>query len=343
MQRYIFRLLAVCAGFLAAHFAVCMYVPALISSEYWVRELILVKAALQEKQLSPRILFLSGSSTLFGIDAKLVEEKLGVPAFNMGLHAGMRLDQILAVGEASARRGDLLVLALEPPYYNCNVEKWNEWSLRSVLTWDREYFNRLNAFDRAQAIFSGGNPWLGLEIVSDRIFEAVHPSSYVQRQTAMERADIIVARYYSGKAQTKEFAYSAYNVDARGDILNLDDKTYHGATASSALPDGICSPSRIQLAGFAQKMRAKGVRVVLAHPPYLVDTQPTSGWQKAEANFLRAAADAGLEVIDRREQLFFPRRYFFNSNLHLNREGRRIRTEIMVQSLKAYLVKHEGK
>jgi hypothetical protein len=42
----------------------------------------------------------------------------------------------------------------------------------------------------------------------------------------------------------------------------------------------------------------------------------------------------GLEVMDRREELFFPRAMFFNTSLHLNEDGRRERTEIFINDLR---------
>jgi hypothetical protein len=44
-----------------------------------------------------------GSSVLFGIDAGMVQDALHMRAENFGLHAGMRLDWLLAEGEQTAR------------------------------------------------------------------------------------------------------------------------------------------------------------------------------------------------------------------------------------------------
>src|SRR5262245_31518865 len=125
---YLVRTVAIAAIYLTVHFLVCLFLPSPIPAEYWVRELIVVKEKLVDTICcSPRIIFLGGSSTLFGIDAEAVAAQTGLPAMNMGLHAGMRLDRVLSVGEHVVRGGDILVLPLERPYYSCGEIAWSDW------------------------------------------------------------------------------------------------------------------------------------------------------------------------------------------------------------------------
>src|SRR5258705_7873836 len=150
---YVFRTVAVAAIYLTFHFLVCLFLPAPIPAEYWVREMIGVKRMLASSISTPRIIFLGGSSTLFGIDASQVEEETGIRAMNMGMHAGMRLERVLSVGEDTARRGDILVLALEHIFYNCD-RSWNSWQVTNALAWDRSYFHSLPIGTQILAVFS---------------------------------------------------------------------------------------------------------------------------------------------------------------------------------------------
>src|ERR1035437_6583536 len=77
VRRYFFRTIAVAAIYLALYFSVCLFLPAPISAEYWVRELIGIKRILANSIVSPRIIILGGSSTLFSIDARQIEETTG--------------------------------------------------------------------------------------------------------------------------------------------------------------------------------------------------------------------------------------------------------------------------
>jgi hypothetical protein len=234
MRGYFFRIIAIAATCLAIHFCVCLYMPSLTAAGYWVREMIIVKRALADSSSSPRIVVLGGSSALFGIDARQVTAETGVFTMNMGLHAAMRMDRLLAVGEETARRGDIFVLALEHTFYDCAEVLWTDWQIRNMLT----------------------------------------------------------------------------------------------------MPGPVCPAIAGTLSSFVVGLKTKGARVVVAHTPYLVDGAPAPGWQEAEEAFLHDLAAIGVEVVDHREELFFPRASFFNTNLHLNEDGRRERTKLLVRDLR---------
>jgi hypothetical protein len=55
-----------------------------------------------------------GSTTTFGIDAEHIEREHGLPVANLGLHVGMGPETLVGFGLSSLRKGDTLVLSLEP-------------------------------------------------------------------------------------------------------------------------------------------------------------------------------------------------------------------------------------
>jgi hypothetical protein len=55
-----------------------------------------------------------GSTTTFGIDAEYMHKEYNLPVANLGLHAGMGPDACVGLGFAALRRGDTLILSLEP-------------------------------------------------------------------------------------------------------------------------------------------------------------------------------------------------------------------------------------
>lgn len=334
MPGYIRRVAIVALTFLFLHFSISIFIPSPIASEYWVRELIIIKNALADSVSSPRIIFLGGSSTLFGVDAKQVESELGIPAMNMGLHAAMQLERVLSIGEMISHAHDIVVLPLEAHFYSCDADTWDNWRATSALTWDRPYFDNLPLAARIEAVYSTNDPALMFEVLADKIGAAVVPGHYVQRTSALAPANIIWERYQSGRYRSDGFAYSAYNIDDRGDMLGNNESGYSGPGVSASDPEGICPAAYGMLKSFIARMNSRGVRVIIAHAPYLIDTVPTPGWQAAEARFSKDVASLGPTLLDRREELFFPRGYFFNTDLHLNSAGRRARTVLLVRDLK---------
>jgi hypothetical protein len=334
MRGYFFRVIAIAAACLAIHFFVCLYMPSPIAAEYWVREMIVVKRALAVS--SPRIVVLGGSSSLFGIDARQVTAETGVFTMNMGLHVGVRIDRLLAVGEEMAQRGDIFVLALESLYYDCAATHWTDWQIRNMLAWDRAYFDDLPFRSRLIGVFTAGGPQLSINIFAERISLGLLPQRYADRLGALKPDDVILARYRSGRSRTDHFSYSAYNLDDHGDMLNNRGATFSGAGIPATSPGPVCPAIVAILANFVASMKAKGVRVVAAHTPYLVDGAPAPGWQKAEHAFLRDLTAIGLEVVDHREELFFSRSSFFNTSQHLNESGRRERTKLLINDLRRF-------
>lgn len=55
-----------------------------------------------------------GSTTTFGIDAEHIHKEYSLPVANLGLHAGMGPDACVGLGFAALKRGDTLILCLEP-------------------------------------------------------------------------------------------------------------------------------------------------------------------------------------------------------------------------------------
>jgi hypothetical protein len=334
VARYFFRTIGVATSYLAIHFFVCLFIASPISAEYWVRELIAIKEKLANSISSPRIIFLGGSNVLFGIDAKQVEETTGVHSLNMGLHAELRLDRVLSIARDVARRGDILVLAFEHTYYSCARESWDDWQLRNALAWDRSYFDNLPLVTRIAAIFTAGNPFLPFNIITSRLGSIVAPNAYSDRIQALAPTEVIWERYRSGKSETSGFAYSAYNVDDRGDIKNSAGKEFTGAGIPINEPDNVCPFAISIIADFVTRMKESGIRVFVAHAPYLIDGAAPAGWQESENNFSRDVGSMGTTILDGREELFLPRAYFFNSGYHLNQIGRHERTNRMIMDLR---------
>lgn len=61
----------------------------------------------------PKLIFSGGSNLVFGLDSKKVEEEIGLPVVNMGLHAGLGLDFILKELMDVSKPNDIIVFSPE--------------------------------------------------------------------------------------------------------------------------------------------------------------------------------------------------------------------------------------
>lgn len=67
-----------------------------------------------EERFGKKTIVFGGSSTSFAVDPALILERYGEPVANLGLHAGMGARFLTAAAASLARRGDLLLMAMEP-------------------------------------------------------------------------------------------------------------------------------------------------------------------------------------------------------------------------------------
>ena len=69
MRVYVVKLYLAAVGYFTAHCAIILFLPAPLPAAYWVREMVVIKRHQADLMPSPKIVFLGGSSVLFGIDA----------------------------------------------------------------------------------------------------------------------------------------------------------------------------------------------------------------------------------------------------------------------------------
>lgn len=90
------------------------YNRALDPEVQWIEAIYQEKQALVTQQQVPRrILIFGGSGIHFGVDALSIEQSIDVPVFNLGLHAGLGLNIMLASLSETVRPGDIVLFVPE--------------------------------------------------------------------------------------------------------------------------------------------------------------------------------------------------------------------------------------
>jgi hypothetical protein len=287
---------------------------------------------------SPKLIFAGGSTVLFGIDAAEVQRQLRRPAMNLGLHAALPLEEILGITREAARPGDIVVLALEGGFYE-STSQWSTWDFRQALAWNRESLDRLPAIQRLLLYFTASDPNISYDLVVAASDERFRSRLVAPRLETLRPASEIIARYVASVGSAREFAFTLANLDANGDIMNAKPGThFHGDAWPLSGPAHISAHARDQLVPFLNEMQKRGVRILFDYAPYLVNDKPRdSDWKSADASFRQELAALGGVPLEQRDALFFPAEYFYNTNLHLNEDGRRVRTVHLIQALQGVL------
>ncbi len=316
-----------------AYYAGVLYllvIGAPIPAEYWLCQTITVKKELLRAQAGKqKIILAGGSSTLFGVNAQDASKQLNLPVINFGLHAGLRLEEILWQLKSVAEPHDIVILLLEPPYFD-TPPNLTSWQITNIIAWDRDGWRAMGPIQKGRLICSVP-PLLCLQAINAARLQKSSSDAVFQRAAALDSTRTLIQ--FRTRQEPASFEYSAYNLDDHGDILRNDGNCYSENGWDYHSPSHIDRQRIRSLAHFIADMKTRGVSVYFANTPYIAGENKLDVLKDAEQSFLRDLGPIG-QMIDRREDLVFERRYFFNTNLHLNAEGRSIRTNLLVKAIR---------
>lgn len=311
--------------------------PSPIIAEYWIREMMVIKKniALNHKNKN-KIIVLSGSNTLFSIDTNMISNAFNMPAINYGLMGGLPLETLFNEMIDVAQRGDIIILPLEPDSY-CKeeIEGYREFEIRNAIAWNYPYWNKLNIFEKILSI-RYMNPKFPLEIVEAEITKRFNPASIEPRLNALDD-DLILKKFYDPDKNIDAQLYSIYNVDNLGNIANTNDNIYRGLPRRAEIDIKVCTKSLNKLISFNKLMEKRGVQIYFANTPFVqLDDLDYKKIEVSDSKFNKILSDIA-PVLDERMDLIFPLPLFLNTELHLNSEGRTIRTNSLIKSLEKSL------
>jgi hypothetical protein len=339
MKTYPLKVLLTALVVVFCHYLIISTVRAPLPAEYWIRDFAIVKRYLGATMPSPKIIFIGGSSTLFGIDAAEVQKSLKIPALNFGLHAGLRLEYLLMNARDAAKPGDIVVLSLEPVYYDFYSKTWTTTNLRDALAWDPASLAHLSRAHRLRIYLESSDLSISHDLLDARMEQAFFPSALQARMAALAPESTIIARYLELRGSSKTLQFDVDNLDANGDLLNTarDGRLFTGEPVDVIRPFSISSYAENALIPFLAEMKNRKVRVLFNYAPYLVYGEPGEAWKPAEIHFANDVHRLGGELLEERNVFFFPQTLFLNTNLHLNAKGKEIYTQILIEALRKKL------
>jgi len=309
---------------------VLILIDAPIPAEYWVGEMLIIKKELVKKHAGKnKIIIAGGSSTLFGIDAEYASKQLGLPVINFGLHAALSQKKMLEEVSAIVDSGDILILAFEPQYYGC--KKLNAWQVNNIIGWDHNAWRDMSYLEKIDFVSSVSFVTFTNMLQAD-FQRKYYPFEVSQRLATLDGAAVLSRFRSPDKPISIEYPADPYQLGDFGDIPRTVGSKYFGKVVDIGKPKHICGGTKSNLIAFVNTMKKKGVRVYFANTPYIASETNTFGVKQGESGFLDELVSVGC-MIDRRQDLIFDRKYFFDTVLHLNAEGRHLRTSLIIKAI----------
>jgi hypothetical protein len=281
---------------------------------------ILNKRDLLKDSRHERIIFVGGSGLFSGLDSELIQERLHRPAVNMGLYAGFGITPLLREINPYLRRGDIVVII---PEYSVVFDEFNvparKWLLalapsRNLLTLYEKSWDGLYSF------IHDINELVRLKF---RAFpEAVRERIDTRRLTIfLHEGDVVYDKYFNGCGDSLRFFPAAASSDLlgqrNGDYFSGPDYLHQSLTVFNDL---------------CREAAGRGVKTFFVFPAY-----PEKEYQRQQEGMRayeqRLRKELLCPVLGSPRDFLYPYRYFTDTVHHLCREGKRIRTERVIELL----------
>lgn len=264
---------------------------------------ILDKVARLRELDGPKIVLLGDSSVAFGIDSSMIEEKLGMPVANMGLHGGCGNAFNEQLAKINVQEGDIYVL--------CHTEYTDKGIVSPVVMWTVIE----NHFELWQLLRPEDIPVM----VKSYPAYLKYCVGYWENENGNKPNDAVYARSAFneyGDVATERRGLTYEFID--GDCPEIDDNTAQ------------------RINELNRYLQERGADMVVAGYPiakgeFTADEEEFVQFQE------RLKEKLDCEVISDFRDYMIDYSLFFDSGLHLSTEGAEIRTEQLISDLEAYM------
>lgn len=251
----------------------------------------------------PKLIVISGSSSAFGLDQRLIEAKTGYKVANLGLQASIGPKYLCNLAKRYAKKGDIVLFAYEYGW-------WNK----------KELFESL----RPDLLVSG----------IDTCFE-------MYAQIPIKRIPNFLGYIFEYRQKAKEYAgqsgtYSASSFDFVDGQMNLQRE---GVFSYNKERDGTVDFTSMHIdkecvqffKRFKKQIESKGAKIYFTFPP-VVD-ECVIGTEEVIAKFVEETKQMGIPVISSPTDYFFNREFMFDGFCHCNIKGEQKRTYLLIQDM----------
>ncbi len=192
-----------------------------VKAEWWLKNIYDCKDHVASQTKSPKIIIISGSNALFGIDSSIIEARTNFPTLNLAGHVNLDISYLYIKLKEHMKIGDIVVMPLEIPYFQ--QLRISGWFANNMLAWgEDDYLSKLNPLDLAKFVIS---------VPKSRIYEGILKSNQkgnvVEEQKAISHLEHIL--------KTKGTAWRGYSytsLNRFGDMISGNNLT-EGMVANS--------------------------------------------------------------------------------------------------------------
>lgn len=280
---------------------------------------------------SPKIILIGGSSVIYGIDSKLMQDSLGIPVVNMSFQYFLGSDFLFRQLLSSLNKGDKVISSFEyivtkegdkkeqrrAAYYYPPANDW--------INFDSESQGGVSNF----ATMSGDD-LIGFEAVSQRI------GSFLRLRIDLLRK--IILRLYDGadfnptvEDKTNTFFRGAINQN--GDLVSHLNNNPTQFSDCNTKKDTVYYSVISNINHYTQFLGKKGIDVYFTFPPY-EENSFQNDKLLIDSLVVQFRKYPKINLLDSPYDQHYPNAYFQDMCYHLNAKGRKLRTLKLINDFK---------
>ena len=254
---------------------------------------------------APKIILVGNSNLAFGMDSEMLKDAMNMPVVNLGLHGGLGNAFHENIAKLNINSGDIIII--------CHSTYLDD--------------NRISDIELC---------WITLEYHRD-LWSILRPGEYLDMVMAFPKYWLksLVRRVFSMKTKTIPTAYSREAFNKYGDIVIKPDTKFESKVFRNQKVPEVNNTCTERLNAFNSYAEKKGATLLIAGYPigYGKYSPPDEEYDKFQ---IKLVEELDCDVISDFRDYFMPYSYFYDSTLHLNEEGTRIRTQQLIKDIKRW-------
>lgn len=319
-KRFIIFIFLNLFAFLIIYIALFYYqLGANVKSDSWIDPVYQIK---DKKALNigdkNKIIIVSGSNSLFGINSEKISEITNKPVLNLAVQGSLDTDFLYYKIKKYIKPNDIIVMPLEYAHYTRSG--YSDWFVNNILVWGNDYFYNLNIYNKIKFIFNINVDRLMLGVktkFNDEVYQS--PENVIKELTKIIDNEGEKWRGYN---------YKSLNFD--GDI-NADEVLDLNYVK-------LDSPSNLIPSNYFLNVYHKILTLVEKNNGKLILTHPVTSkhdsydltnlkFQKKLDAFFTQMIKYGLKIECNPALFHLNEKFVFNGSYHPNKYGALIRSE----------------
>lgn len=268
-----------------------------------------------------KIVILSGSNTIFGVDAQKMEKELNMPVLNGGTHAVLHEYIFYWAEENILKDGDIVIMPLEYEQYENNL--YGDEYLAYILGYDSDYFNTFSLYDKIKFIYK------------------VSPQSLLDNIKDLVINKILEEYSYSPKYSSKYLNYNGDMTDNKVENKKTNEQLMQTIKNTVFVEDEVpCKEFKKEMENFIKYCNEHNIKIYATWPAYLYDKKEFSNPDLEKINNIEEYYNSkNIKVLGNYTDSIYDINLFYDSYYHLNEEGKSIRTKYLINLIKEEILK----